>query len=53
MIRICTLLMSKGMQYNYIYIENRVPHKGLGKMTPREAFNGKKTDVSTSRYLAA
>ena len=28
-----------------IYIQNRVPHKVLGKMTLEEAFMGKKPDV--------
>ena len=29
-----------------VYIQNRVPHKVLGRMTPEEAFIGKKADVS-------
>ena len=28
-----------------VYIQNRVRHKVLGKMTPEEAFIGKKPDV--------
>ena len=28
-----------------VYIQNRVPHNVLGKMTPEEAFTGKKPDV--------
>lgn len=36
-----------------VYIQNRVPHKVLGKMTPEEAFTGKKPDVSHFRIFGA
>lgn len=29
-----------------VYIQNRVPHKVLGRMTPKQAFTSKKPDVS-------
>jgi len=29
-----------------IHIQNKVPHRALGKMTPEEAFTGKRSDFS-------
>lgn len=29
-----------------VYIENRVPHRALGMITPKEVFSGKKLEVS-------
>lgn len=34
-----------------VYIQNRVPHKVLGKMTLEEVFTGKKPDVSHFRIF--
>ena len=34
-----------------VYIQNRVPHKVLGKMTPKEAFTRKKPDVGHFRIF--
>ena len=34
-----------------VYIQNRVPHKVLGKMTPEEAFTRKKPDVCHFRIF--
>ena len=34
-----------------IYIQNKVPHKVLGKMTPEEAFTEKKLDVGRFRIF--
>lgn len=34
-----------------VYIQNRVPHKVLGKITPKEYFMGKKPDVSRFRIF--
>ena len=36
-----------------VYIQNRVPHKVLGKMTPEEAFTGKKPDVGHFRIFGS
>ena len=36
-----------------VYIQNRVPHKVLGKMTPEEAFIGKKPDVGHFRIFGS
>ena len=36
-----------------VYIQNRVPHKVLGKMTPEEAFIGKKLDVDHFRIFGS
>ena len=34
-----------------VYIQNRVPHKVLGKMRPKEAFTRKKPDVGHFRIF--
>ncbi|XP_059068930.1 U-box domain-containing protein 21-like [Cryptomeria japonica] len=36
-----------------VYIQNRIPHKVLGKMTPEEAFTRKKPDVSHFRIFGS
>ena len=36
-----------------MYIQNRVHHKALGKITPKEVFSGKKQEVSRFKIFGS
>ena len=36
-----------------VYVQNRVPHKALGKVTPKSVFTGSKPEVSHFRIFGS
>jgi hypothetical protein len=37
--------------YTVVYLQNRIPHRAVGSMTPEEAFSGKKPEVGHFRIF--